>query len=528
MDKQTSLTPFELELQTILDVPEPDAAFVQKLHNTILHTPQRALPPKKPLFRWTPLKWGARQPSWGVWIAAAVALAVLAIFLALGPQRVMAAARHWLGEFIPGVGFIDNQSSLRILDKPVEISLDGAAVAVEKAYTNASETDIQIHYQDDNRTCKNTNVTAQEYHSRIAEKVYLLLPDGRKLFALTPRFSNWGKFPPLPTGLNEVVLVVPPNVIYPCAAGDPANPGASSTFCQCLDDDLRWLIQLKFVPPPPGSVLPVVDNSSPASLPIQTATAQTTAAAITAPTLPAVSTAAPLAVAQPELVGKLVKLDDGYLFLAALKRDPNAAVSYSFGMNERHFQLLDATGKEIQVEEVERSEISPDVFKDFNYGDTLLLRTDTKQISGPLKLTFLTLTQAQYQFGKEAEFSIELGTNVQPGQHTPFQKSFDFIPGHPFTLRQVTIDSRQADALGVTLSFAGQGFETIQVDPVPLPDPPPQGGSSGQCSDFTDCFYTSTSLTSSADNTYRLAVTGEEHTIQGPWSLTFDLEGTMQ
>jgi hypothetical protein len=191
-------------------------------------------------------------------------------------------------------------------------------------------------------------------------------------------------------------------------------------------------------------------------------------------------------------------------------------------MNERHYELFDAAENKIPVEEVDRSEVPPDVFKDFNWGDTLLLRTHTKDITGPLTLSFPSLVQAQYQFGKEAEFEINLGANLQVGQQISLQNSFDFIPGHPFTLQKAAIDSLDANNLGVTLSFAGEGFETIQVNPVPFPDPPPQGGSSGPCSDFPGCFYTSTSLIPSPDNLYRLAVSGEEHFVTGPWSLTFD------
>jgi hypothetical protein len=233
-------------------------------------------------------------------VTAIILVAMLAGFLAVGPERVVAAARRWLGGFIPGIGFIDNQSSLRILEKPVQIRVDGAAIAVEKAYTNASETAIQINYLDDSRACKNTSVTYPEYCARLGEKVYLLLPDGRKLYALTPRFSSWGKFPPLPGGVNEVVLIMPSNVIYACAVGDPSNPAASSTYCQCLDDDLRWLIQLKFIVPPPGSVLPVIDNATPTALSLVAATLQPPATTVASPTQAPDLTATPQAGPQPE------------------------------------------------------------------------------------------------------------------------------------------------------------------------------------------------------------------------------------
>jgi hypothetical protein len=525
MDKQTLLTRFELEVKAILDVPGPDAEFVQGLRNTLLSTPQGIQ--KKSGFRWIPSAWGAKQPGW-TWVAAAIILALLATFLVVGPERVLAGARHWLGGFISGAGFVDNKSNLRILEGPAQTNVDGASIGVEKAYTNADETAIQIHYMDDRRTCKNTNLTYEEYRSRLNEMVYLLLPDGRKLFALTPRFSNWGKFPALPNHVNEVVLVVPPNVIHTCTSTDEANGVGATTFCQCMDDDLQWRIPLKFIAPPPGSVLPIVDSSTPTAFPFATATAKSPAPVVTPQALPEITAVAADAGLQPELVGKLVTLNDGYLLLAALKRDPNAGGSYSFGLNERHFQLFDATGNEIPVEEVERSEVNPDVFDDFQWGDTILLRTRTKQMSGPLRLTFPTLVRAQYQFGKEAEFAIDLGMSPQPGQRIPLQNSFDFIPGHPFTLREMVIDSLTADGMGVTLTFAGQGFETIMVNPVPFPDAPPQGGSSGQCADFAGCFYTSTSLTPSADGNYRIAVSGVEYAVQGPWSLSFDPGGSSQ
>jgi hypothetical protein len=518
MHKHTSLTPFELELQAMLDLPEPDASFVQGLRTTLQGTPAPVPAQKKPGSRWIPGKWNGVQPGWA-WVAAAILLTVLALFLAAGPQRVLAEARRILGGFIPGVGFVDNASRLRILEKPVQIRLEGAAIAVEKAYTNTAETAIQIHYLDDSRTCKATDTTQKENRSRLDQAVYLLLPDGQKLFALTPRFSNWGKFPPLPDGVNEVVLVLPPDVIYPCATGDPFNKAGETAFCQCLDEGLRWLIQLKFVPPSAGSLLPLVDNST--STPLPAAASATQPAAHILPSQ-APQTATPLAGAQPELVGKLVALDDGYLFLAALKRDSNGHIFYSFGLNERRFQLFDATGSEFPLEEVDRSQVNPDVLKDFQWGDTILLRVHTKNMTAPFKLTFPALVQSQSQFGKEAEFTLDLGVNPQPGQRIPVQKSFDFIPGYPFTLKEAAIDSLTTDGLGITLFFAGKGYETILVNPVPFPDPPPQGGSSGPCADFPDCFYTSTGFTPNPDNHYRLAVSGVDHAIQGPWSLSFE------
>ncbi len=515
MDSQASLTPFELELKAILDMPEPNPAFVQKLHVVLARMPKRA----QPFQHRNSLRWGTRRPAW-VWAVIALLLVVFTLTVAIGPERVLAAARQWLGSFIPSVGFVDDSSSLRVLEAPVQISTDGASIAVEKAYTNAEETDVQIHYLQDSRTCKNTDVTYQEYRARLNEQVYLLLPDGRKLYALTPHFSNWGRFPALPKEVSEVVLMVPPDVIVPCAQeGGDGNP--TSTFCQCMDEDLRWLIQLKFVAPPPGSVMPVIDSATPTPEPA--APPSTTAAQ------PENSTVAPASVDQPELVGKMVALDDGYLFLVALKRAPDGSLAYSFGMNERHFNLFDANGQEVAVEEIDRSQVNPSVFDGFDYGDALLLRAQAGQLAGPLTLTFPSLVKSQYQFDSAPEFTVDLGANPQVGQRLPFQTGVDLIPDHPLSLRAVGIDSPNGpDGLGVSLYFQGQGVETIQVNSVPLPDNPPMGGSSGQCADFPDCFYTSTSITPAADGLYHLAVTGADYTVAGPWSLTFNLDQPSQ
>ena len=311
MDKHTALTPFELELKTILDVPEPDANYVQGLRGWLIQrwdyltavsrppvvSPRAAIRRFFGFWSGSGLARGEVSPRLRLAFVTAIFLLVLAGFLAFGPERVLAGMRGWLGRFIPGVGFVDDASGLRVLEKPVRISIPDAAIAVEKGYTNATETAIQINYLDDSRTCKNTDITNAQYRAKLAETVYLLLPDGRKLFALTPRFASWGKFPPLPKDVNEAVLMVPPNVIHPCAAEQ------GTTACQCMDDDLRWMILLKFVPPAPGSVLPVVDGSTPTAPPVltltqpaaPTLTAQPDAAAALAPS----ATPTPAAVPNP-------------------------------------------------------------------------------------------------------------------------------------------------------------------------------------------------------------------------------------
>ncbi len=53
-----------------------------------------------------------------------VAFLLAAIIGIIGPQRVLAAVRGWLG-FVPGIGFVDHPETVRVLSEPVTITRDG-------------------------------------------------------------------------------------------------------------------------------------------------------------------------------------------------------------------------------------------------------------------------------------------------------------------------------------------------------------------------------------------------------------------
>ncbi len=504
MDKTTSFTSFERDLKTLVDVPQPRPEFCDQLRQKLVSQPPIARPTRR-YFDW---RWAA---------PAALTLALLVAFLVVGPQRVIAGVRDWLSSFIPGVGFVEERSDLRVLAEPVQVDAGELSLRVEKGYTHGEGMDLQFTYPHDRRTCKTPALSQEENRLKLAEAAYLLLPDGRKMPHNVYPGGRWLRFPALPAGVNEATLVLPPDIHYGCTSSTPL-PQGFSPLCICTDEDLLWRIPLKFVVPPPGSALPVMD-----SLPATPETRLLATLPQTTPTGEPPATATPATAGQPQLIGKLVALPDGYLLAALLQYELNTGANYRFGLDNRYAHLVDASGAEIALEEVDRSEVSEQALQGLEARDLVLFRTKTRPASGALTLSFDYLIKDVYSLGDETGFEISLPADLQADQHLPQDRKFDFVPGWPFTLKEVWVTDAQPDALGVVVTFAGQGIETIEVQPVP-PDVDFMGSSSGTCEDFDGCFYNETRFPRVANGVYRLRVSSIAYLTPGPWSLRFDLE----
>lgn len=255
------------------------------------------------------------------------------------------------------------------------------------------------------------------------------------------------------------------------------------------------------------------------------------AATVAAKSDVAIATATTQAEPQPELEGKLVKLSDGYLVVAAIKRDANIQrAHYTFSYNKQPARLTDATGAEIPIESVDLSDGYDEVFKD-DWVDIILFRTRTQKIIAPMTLTFPTLIREMINFGKEADFKVDLGKDIQTGKKIPFQNNLNFISGHSFTLKEISIDilePNNPNKLHTVFFFEGKGFEGIVVGQTNLPPLPPGmgggGGSNGDTCDenFPGCFYAETDLVMSPEGSYPLHVDDVRFAVDGPWSLSFN------
>ncbi len=223
---------FEAELTNAMGLSDASPQFVQSLRQKMLSTPQTGRERR-------PLVWR---------YAMAVIITLTILIFAAGPQNVLAAVRQWLGQYFPGIGFVEDSSALRILESPATVRLEGVDVTIRWAYTTDDQTVLAYPEENDTRVCEDWLVYSPETHQRIQDISLgtLRLSDGSEL--------GWdfnGGYPPIPSDVNEATLIIH------TAKAVPDCPEGSS--CRCMDEDQRVEIPLRFIVPPPGTSLEIYE-----------------------------------------------------------------------------------------------------------------------------------------------------------------------------------------------------------------------------------------------------------------------------
>jgi hypothetical protein len=223
---------FELELEKAMGLSDASPQFVQSLRQKVLNSP-------KPSYCWSLLAWRT---------GFVFVLILTVMFFAVGPQNVLAAVRQWMGLYFPGIGFVEESNTLRILEAPATVKIEGAEVTISWAYTNEDQTVIGYPEDKDTRSCRDWLIYLPETHQKIQSISLgkLRLPDGHEL--------DWdfnGGYQPIPANINEIKLILYTHKEV------PECPEGSS--CRCMDADQRIEIPLKFIPLPPGTESEIYD-----------------------------------------------------------------------------------------------------------------------------------------------------------------------------------------------------------------------------------------------------------------------------
>lgn len=157
---------FERNLIAATQTDRPSSEFVTDLWQRIKSQPPRPAPRSPISLHFSSLRWR---------FAALILIAVFGAFLAIGPSRVIAALQSLL-QYIPGIGFVKDNSALRIV-KPFEQTFDGVTISIPAGVVNGEKTVIRYTF---------TGVTLPLFDPRRPEDLcldqpYLRLPDGTEL-----------------------------------------------------------------------------------------------------------------------------------------------------------------------------------------------------------------------------------------------------------------------------------------------------------------------------------------------------------
>jgi WD40 repeat protein len=404
-NKPEEISPdFEDEIRAALQVPPAETVFVTALRSQILE-PQRvhrALASR----RWTRRAWMA--------LFAALLLTTLAVAV-IGPQKVWAAVRGWFG-YVPGVGFVQGENSLRIVEAPLVQDREGISVTIDEGLADARQTTLHYHVEG----IRSEQRPASESDTGCIESPYLSLPDGTRLEAGGGSANGWPSgynrrdvFPAVPAAVDRFTLIIP------CLMD--TRPGAAPE---------DWEFSLQLSPAPQDfHVLPVIEIPTPTLQPTGSLAANPVSSAATFTMQPAAPTETPAIQLQVE---KMVELPDGYIFQGSMKGKATAFSPLNFDTYQ--LQITDAQGKRILFEPID-----PPADSQPSGPNRLVwaVQTRGKGYASPLTFSLPSVTLDQ---PAQASFDLDLGPDPQSGQTWELNQD---VTVDNFTLR---ILSAQFDA----------------------------------------------------------------------------------
>jgi WD40 repeat protein len=212
MTEQLPSSAIENKVRAALSAPEPDPLFVSGLEAQLLSQPGKRRPngwfPPRLIFSrrliYSRRLFSSRWLAWGVALAL---LALLAIFLAVGPQRVLAAFRQVFG-YLPGVGIVEQSAPIRVLAEPVSLTRGDITLTVTDATLTADKTVVVF-------TLENVPWSAFSHDENVSGcsgVAELRLPDGTVL-QIVEGGGAMGKtrlaYAPLPPDVNRATFILP-------------------------------------------------------------------------------------------------------------------------------------------------------------------------------------------------------------------------------------------------------------------------------------------------------------------------------
>jgi len=451
MNEWTSTPQFEEQIKQSFAVPEIRAQFVDQVHSDLRSHARQKYRDSHKIF--------GLRPAWAV--AMAVLTLMIITTLAIGPQQVYATVMRLFG-YIPGVGIVDVNAPLRVLEEPVSVTRDGITVTVTSAVLSSEKTQIDYRI---------FGVPSSAYPDRediagCAEREFLRLDDGTRL----TRIDN--DYQPVPSTVNEAVLVIP------CITN--TLPGKAPE---------NWELSLRFVPAAADmTVLPVLEELPSPEVTISSDLEE-----------------------RVVTVKRVIETLDGYILVGQFSPVSEGGESFQ---QTGAFTIIDASGKSVSYTYPLNLTAEIDQASAGVPGSGWAAEFKAADLVFPLTITFSGVTTYLDPLQPTAEFNFDASPNPQAGQVWSFNQELQ-IGDYNLKLVSIKADSRNG------YSFIFQGDPRIASVAVEIVGHTANGGGGGSAQDGQ--FNASLSfariptglLTVHLSN---LTLFGEHVTWQGEWT----------
>ena len=405
-----SMPEFEADVRLAMAVPEPDPAFLRSLRREVTR----------------PRKRMAVRIAWAA-LAASV-LFLLAVIWIVGPETVLAEFRGLFG-YVPGIGVVQNDFSLRILAEPAEVERDGITVQVREGASDAQHTVLVFRIDSIPQTARPAN----ENSPGCSDPVTLQTVDGSQLALMGGDGNGWGTgyetratFPALPAGSTTATLIIP------CL--QDTRPGAAPE---------NWQISLVFKPAPADlQVFPVYDL---AGAPPTQAQATLPAAATPESTLVPGNTATVNGIRIS--LDQVMETENGFVLKGStswkgMENTVDVGVGLGLGTS-----LLDGYGAVIPIEyytDQKRGSLEPQ-------SNTWAFQTNSKAYPGPWTLRIPAVI---VQMTTQVSFEVDLGSVPKPGQIFAMNTSLA-IAGHSLVIQKAEFTQGLDGRYTLDFTFGG-------------------------------------------------------------------------
>ena len=306
-----------------------------------------------------------------------LAITLLLVVALANPQKVLAAVQSLL-EYLPGIGFVEEDENTLYLAEPVSTEEGDFKLVVDQAVSSSQNTIVAYHLEGVENVC-------------FYDKNQLLLPDGTKLLPIGGGVQGQEariEFFPLPEGVTQAIL----------KAGNSSEPDPACTAPE------EWEIEITFDSSEP-LVTPATVFDSQA---IQTGTSENSSNADV-----------------NLFLDQFVELEDAYLltghteWTGERKHEENARPIVQTA------SVIDANGKTVPLE----------LAVDGNDNENFAFLIRDKNLQSPLTLSIKEMSV--WAFPEEDNtFSFEAGSDPQLGQIWNPEQSVE-ISGRTLTVHKI-------------------------------------------------------------------------------------------